>query len=66
MLAGKIVSVEARHAATLRDLIDYGSFAGPDVVNEQGLDVVRTPPEVLALADPFIITKIIANNLPTS
>ncbi len=66
VLAGKIVSVEARHAATLRDLIDYGSFAGPDVVNEQGLDVVRTPKEVLAMADPFIITKIIANNLPTS
>lgn len=28
-LAGKIVSVEARHAALIRDLISYGSFVGP-------------------------------------
>lgn len=66
LLAGKIVSVEARHAATIRDLLSYGSFAGPDVVNEMGLDVYRTPPEVLAIADQFVVTKIIANNLPTS
>jgi len=66
LFAGKIVSVEARHAATIRDLISYGSFADSDVVNEQGLDVVRTPQEVLAIADKFIVTKIIANNLPTS
>ncbi len=66
LLAGKIVSVEARHAATIRDLLMYGSFAGPDVVNEMGLDVYRTPPEVLAIADQFVVTKIIANNLPTS
>lgn len=66
LIAGKIVSVEARHAAAIRDLLQYGSFAGPDVVNEVGLDVVRTPKEVLAIADSFIATKIIANNLPTS
>ena len=28
-LAGKIVSVEARHAALIRDLISYNSFVGP-------------------------------------
>ncbi|TVT40486.1 ferritin-like domain-containing protein [Hymenobacter setariae] len=28
-LAGKIVSVEARHAALIRDLITYNSFVGP-------------------------------------
>jgi hypothetical protein len=66
LIAGKIVSVEARHAAAVRDLISYGSFAGPDVVNAQGLDVVLTPPQVLAIADKYIVTKIIANNLPTS
>jgi rubrerythrin len=60
VLAGKIVSVEARHAATLRDLISYGTFA------PSAFDEARTPPEVLALADPFIVTRIIANNLPTS
>ncbi len=66
LLAGKIVSVEARHAAAVRDLIKYGDFAGPDVVNEQGLDVFRKPPEVLKIADTYIVTKINANNLPTS
>jgi len=66
LLAGKIVSVEARHAATLRDLISYGSFADSTAVDSQGLDLVRTPPEVLAMADPFIVTRILAHNLPTS
>ncbi|RZK22070.1 MAG: ferritin-like domain-containing protein [Hymenobacter sp.] len=32
-LAGKIVSVEARHAALIRDMITYNSFVGSDVVN---------------------------------
>jgi len=32
-LAGKIVSVEARHAALIRDLRNYNSFVGGDVVN---------------------------------
>ena len=66
LVAGKIVSVEARHAAAIRDLLrpltEY--FAGDDVVNEQGLDVVREPSEVLPLADPFIATPVSANKLP--
>jgi len=66
LLAGKIVSVEARHAAAVRDLIKYGDFAGPDVVDEMGLDVYRTPPQVLAIAGKYIVTKINASNLPTS
>lgn len=32
-LAGKIVSVEARHSALIRDLITYNSFVGTDNVN---------------------------------
>lgn len=32
-LAGKIVSVEARHAALIRDLVKYNSFVDNDVVN---------------------------------
>ncbi len=32
-LAGKIVSVEARHAALIRDLVSYGTFVNNDVVN---------------------------------
>ena len=66
LLAGKIVSVEARHAAAIRDLLVYGSFAWPDVVDSNGLDVYRKPSEVLSIASTYIETKIIANNLPTS
>ena len=62
--AGKIVSVEARHAAAIRDLISNGSFAASDVVDAQGLDKARTPDEVLAMAGAFITEKLNANNLP--
>ncbi|HYO23003.1 MAG TPA: ferritin-like domain-containing protein [Flavisolibacter sp.] len=71
-LAGKIVSVEARHAALIRDLISNGSFSdlaslsplGAD--NGKGLDAALNPPEVLAIASAYVTTKINASNLPTS
>lgn len=66
LLAGKIVSVEARHAALIRDLLVNGSFADNTVIDASGLDVVRTPSEVLAAASSFITTRINASNLPTS
>lgn len=65
LVAGKIVSVEARHAALIRDLITNNSFAGADVVNGMGLDVARTPTQVLTIADPYIKTKLNASNLPS-
>ena len=64
LLAGKIVSVEARHAAAIRDLISYNSFADATVIDMNGLDKSRTPGEVLAIAQSFIETKINASNLP--
>lgn len=67
LLAGKIVSVEARHAATIRDLINPSSsaFSGDDVVDPQtGLDMARTPAQVLAAAAPFIRTPVTARKLP--
>lgn len=65
-LAGKIVSVEARHAALIRDLIMPGSFADMTAVDAMGLDVVRAPKEVLSIAGAYLKTKLNANNLPTS
>jgi glutamine amidotransferase-like uncharacterized protein len=40
LIAGKIVSVEARHAAAIRDLINPGSadFAGDDLIDANGLE----------------------------
>lgn len=67
LLAGKIVSVEARHASAIRSLINPNSkdFAGDDVVDPvTGLDVVKNPSEVLAIADGFITTPFSARYLP--
>lgn len=64
VLAGKIVSVEARHAAYIRDLISNGSFADNTVIDMNGLDTSRMPSEVLAAAGAYIKTKINGSNLP--
>ncbi len=61
-LAGKIVSVEARHAALIADLISYGTFA--DTVDSNALDSARTPAQVLTIAGTYITTKIDASHLP--
>jgi len=63
-IAGKIVSVEARHAALIADLISNGTFA--DTTDANGLDMARTPAQVLAIAGTYVKTKLDASNLPTS
>jgi len=65
LIAGKIVSVEARHAAYIRDLISNGSFADNTVIDANGLDRGRSPMEVLMIASSFLKSKINASNLPT-
>lgn len=64
VLAGKIVSVEARHAAYIRDIISNGSFADSTVIDMDGLEMSKTPPQVLSIASAYIKTKINGNNLP--
>ena len=64
LLAGKIVSVEARHAAYIRDLIANGTFA--DGLDMNALDISRTPSEVFAIAGTYVKTKLNISNLPTS
>lgn len=63
LLAGKIVSVEARHAALIRELIAVNTFLG-DQVDMNSVNIARTPDEVLAIAGTYIKTKINASNLP--
>lgn len=57
-LAGKIVSVEARHASTIRDLLNNrsGDFA------PNAFDAGATPQAVLAAADPYIVEVITVVN----
>lgn len=67
-IAGKIVSVEARHAAAIRSIFDTDprSFAGDDVVDpDTGLDVVRTPAQVLGAAGVFVTNEITLRNVPS-
>jgi len=54
-IAGKIVSVEARHAAALRDMLNPNSrdFAGDDVIDEMGMDRALEPGEVLAQVQKY-------------
>jgi hypothetical protein len=64
-LAGKIVSVEARHAALIRDLITPGSFADSTALDANGMDMARTPSQVFAIAGAYINTKLDISNLPS-
>tara|TARA_R110002020_G_scaffold21009_1_gene71079 strand:- start:45369 stop:46100 length:732 start_codon:yes stop_codon:yes gene_type:complete len=69
LLAGKIVSVEARHASAIRTLINPGSadFAGDDIVTvDTGLDLAMDPSDIIAAvgATGFIKTQFTAHNLP--
>ncbi|MCZ4317769.1 ferritin-like domain-containing protein [Aequorivita viscosa] len=73
LLAGKIVSVEARHASAIRDLINPGSmdFAGDDVLIGLGgtgpaFDKAAAPKTILneVIATGFLKTAFTAFNLP--
>ena len=66
LMAGKIVSVEARHAAYIRDVIEHGTFADTDIVDSNGLDMSRTPVQVMAIAQKFLYTQLNVSNLPTA
>lgn len=65
---GKIVSVEARHAATIRELLAPNSrlFAGDDLVDPAtGLEKAMKPGEVLPWLQRYIKQGLVASNLPT-
>ena len=61
-LAGKIVSVEARHAAYIRNLITPGDFAGNDQIDPTtGLNRALTIAQVLPIANTYLKTKVSAS-----
>jgi hypothetical protein len=61
-IAGKIVSVEARHASLIANLISPGSFVNPDQVDENGINRSASIAEVLTAANTFLKTKVIASS----
>jgi hypothetical protein len=67
VLAGKIVSVEARHASAIRALLSpkSTSFAGDDVVDpSSGLDKAEGFDAVLGAAGSLITSPVDASHLP--
>ena len=64
VIAGQIVSVEARHAAYVRELVAPGSFAADDQVDPvTGLDKAMMPVDVIAAAQGFITEKLDASSV---
>ncbi|MEO6149182.1 MAG: ferritin-like domain-containing protein [Mucilaginibacter sp.] len=62
-VAGKIVSVEARHASIIANLIEPGTFVdAPQVNRTNGLNISNGPTAVLAAANTFLVTKVSANS----
>jgi len=65
VLAGKIVSVEARHAAVIRDLLNPKSadFAGDDIINGDGFDKAVAPADILAAVKGYVKDTITGANV---
>lgn len=64
VIAGQIVSVEARHAALINDLISNGTFA--DNLNDYAGDKEKSATEVLAIAGKYIKNQLNVSDFPTS
>lgn len=64
LAAGKIVSVEARHASFIRSLEEPTSFANNEVVDMMGLDVAKPPQQIVQIVAPFIKTPMDFSKLP--
>lgn len=66
-LLAKLASVEARHAAFVREQAQPGSFAASDVITATGplagLDIVKTPAEVAVLIAPFVPLPLVTDGL---
>lgn len=65
LAAGKIVSVEGRHASFVRNLLDPGSFADNTVVDSNGLDVANPPSVVIPNVLPYLKTTMNFKGIPT-
>ena len=74
LVAGKIVSVEARHASAIRDILDVtgtafadlGSLATLGADPESARDGALAPAAVLGAAQPFVADPITIGRAPTT
>ena len=65
-VAGKLVSIEARHATLTRHMLRPKTYfaLGHELIDMNGLDWALTPDQVVMKAQPFIKQKISVANLP--
>ncbi|WP_165370512.1 ferritin-like domain-containing protein [Hymenobacter persicinus] len=55
LVLGKISSVEARHAALIRDFLTYNTFVGADIIGAtSGLETAKTPAVVVTAANSYL------------
>ena len=63
VVAGQIVSVEARHAAYIRELVAVNTFSSSPQIDANGLDKALSPTDVITAAQPFIKEKLDASTV---
>lgn len=61
-LVAKIVSVEARHAALLHELLTGGSFSSPDQVDVNGFNKALAINDVLPFVTKYVRTRLTASS----
>lgn len=64
-IAGKIVSVEARHAAVIRDLLVPDAPAGATSFAPRSFDRARSAADIEAVVDDYIVQQIQVTNAAT-
>ncbi|WP_210513752.1 ferritin-like domain-containing protein [Hymenobacter terricola] len=63
VIAGQIVSVEARHAAYVRERLAINTFSSSPQIDANGLDKAMMPVDVIAAAQAFITEKLDASTV---
>jgi hypothetical protein len=58
-IAGQIVSVEARHAAYVRNLLTPGSFAAPDQIDSAGFEKQLAPVDVIKIVNTYLDASVV-------
>ena len=63
VIAGQIVSVEARHAAYIRERVAVNTFSSSPQIDTNGLDMAMDPMAVIAAAQGFVQEKLDASTV---
>lgn len=66
-ILAQVISVQARHASYIHEIVQAGTFTGPAILDQAGMEKVLTPAAVLAqLQGIYIKTQLNAGSLPAA